>query len=318
MSAVVVGMGPRQRCAAIEVMDGDETVLGRGRDGRCPSGYRAMVRSVRHWPQRVWAIEGCRGTGGPVARRLLADGDQVVDVPPRLPARTGVFTAGQGRKTDAGDAHAVALAAVRGRGRHRAARATLRSLGGIGPSGAARLLAGAGDLTRFPGRGHFASWNGTAQAGASCGGHGRHRLSRAANRQNGRVPHIMAFVQPRHPAKGRACYDRKAAAGNTPVEAMRARKRKLCDVVFRQMIADARSLRTGPARHTGTAPDSSAAGSHPDAGPSDQPLPGPATSDPLPIPPAHPAATTPRRTAAAVKRAGLDRSQDRHTLASRE
>jgi hypothetical protein len=71
-----------------------------------------MVRAVRHWPPRVWAIEGCQGIGGPVARRLLADGEQVVDVPPKLSARTRVFTAGQGRKTDATDAHSVALAAT--------------------------------------------------------------------------------------------------------------------------------------------------------------------------------------------------------------
>ena len=36
-----------------------------------------------------------------------------MDVPPKLPARTRVFTAGQGRKTDATDAHSVALAATR-------------------------------------------------------------------------------------------------------------------------------------------------------------------------------------------------------------
>jgi transposase len=77
-----------------------------------------MVRAVRHWPARIWAIEGCQGIGGPIARRLLADGEQVVDVPPKLSARTRVFTAGQGRKTDATDAHAIALAAVRSRGLH--------------------------------------------------------------------------------------------------------------------------------------------------------------------------------------------------------
>ena len=120
MSTVVIGMDPHKRSATIEVMDSDETVLGRGRYGTDPSGYRAMVRAVRHWPQRVWAIEGCQGIGGPVARRLLADGEQVVDVPPKLSARTRVFTAGQGRKTDATDAHAIALAAVRSRGLRRA------------------------------------------------------------------------------------------------------------------------------------------------------------------------------------------------------
>ena len=39
---------------------------------------------------------------------------------------------------------------------------TLLDLHGIGPSGAARLLVEVGDITRFPDRDHFASWNGTA------------------------------------------------------------------------------------------------------------------------------------------------------------
>jgi hypothetical protein len=191
------------------------------------------------------------------------------------------------------------------------------SLDGIGPSGAARLLIEAGDITRFPDRGHFASWNGTAPIDASSGDHVRHRLSRAGNRQINRVLHIMAIVQLRHPAKGRAYYDRKVAAGKTPMEAMRALKRKLSDVVFRQMNADARRRRTGPGGHTGTAPDSSAASSHPDAGSSEQSLPGPATSDPMPISPANPASFDPRWTAAAVKRAELDGSEDQRTLTRR-
>ena len=61
----------------------------------------------------MWAIEGCQGIGRHIANRLLADGEQVVDVPPKLSARTRVFATGQGRKTDATDAHSVALAATR-------------------------------------------------------------------------------------------------------------------------------------------------------------------------------------------------------------
>jgi Transposase IS116/IS110/IS902 family len=38
---------------------------------------------------------------------------------------------------------------------------TLTDLNGIGPSGAARLLVEVRDVTRFPDRAHFASWNGT-------------------------------------------------------------------------------------------------------------------------------------------------------------
>ena len=196
------------------------------------------------------------------------------------------------------------------------------TLEGIGPSGAARLLVEAGNITRFPDRGHFASWNGTAPIDASSGDHVRHRLSRAGNRQINRVLHIMAVVQLRHPTKGRAYYDRKVAAGKTPMEAMRALKRRLSDVVFRQMMADDRAARTGPRGHLGAATGSSAAGSDPTSGSSDKSLPGPATSDPTPgshpVLPVSPAALGPRRTAAAVKRAVLDGREDRRTLAKRE
>jgi hypothetical protein len=46
-----------------------------------------MLRYARQWPERVWAIEGCAGIGKHIANRLLADGEQVVDVPPKLSAR---------------------------------------------------------------------------------------------------------------------------------------------------------------------------------------------------------------------------------------
>jgi len=69
---------------------------------------------------------------------------------------------------------------------------TLTQLNGIGPSGAARLLVEASDITRFPSQAHFAPWNGTAPIGASSGDQVRHRLSRAGNRQINRALHIMA------------------------------------------------------------------------------------------------------------------------------
>jgi hypothetical protein len=105
---VVVGMDPRKRSVTIEVMAGDETVLGGGRFATTVEGYRAMRAYVAGWHDRVWAIEGCAGIGGHVATRLLGDGEQVVDVPPKLSARARVFATGQGRKSDATDAHSVA------------------------------------------------------------------------------------------------------------------------------------------------------------------------------------------------------------------
>jgi transposase len=63
--------------------------------------------------RRVWAVEGCNGIGHHIAMQLLAAGEQVIDVPPRLSARARVFATGQGRKTDATDAHSVALVGTR-------------------------------------------------------------------------------------------------------------------------------------------------------------------------------------------------------------
>ena len=299
---VVIGMDPHKRSATIEVMTGDETVLGSGRFDTGRDGYAAMKTYAKQWPGRVWAIEGCQGIGRHIANRLLADGEQVVDVPPKLSARARVFATGQGRKTDATDAHSVALVGTRmaglrpvvnddhlallrilvdrrrslgedhtrmvsqlhqlllelipggakkslsaaqakallatvrprdvvGKARRRVAAeliadlervyrrskeadkelramvastgSTLMNLHGIGPSGAARLLVEVGEITRFPNRAHFASWNGTAPIDASSGDQVRHRLSRAGNRQINRVLHIMATVQLREPPRVR-------------------------------------------------------------------------------------------------------------------
>ena len=110
---VVIGMDPHKRSATIEVMTADETILGGGRFATDRDGYAAMRRYAGQWPDRVWAIEGCAGIGKHIAVRLLADGEEVVDVPPKLSARARVFATGQGRKTDATDAHSVALVGTR-------------------------------------------------------------------------------------------------------------------------------------------------------------------------------------------------------------
>ena len=106
-------MDPHKRSVTIEVMAADEVVLGGGRFGTDVDGFRAMTEYVKQWPDRVWAIEGCNGIGRHVAMRLIADGQDVVDVPPKLSARARVFSTGQGRKTDATDAHSVALVGTR-------------------------------------------------------------------------------------------------------------------------------------------------------------------------------------------------------------
>ncbi len=120
----------------------------------------------------------------------------------------------------------------------RATGTSLMDLHGIGPSGAARLLVEVGDITRFPSKAHFASWNGTAPLDASSGDNVHHRLSRKGNRQINRVLHIMATVQLRNPTDGRAYFDKRVGEGKTSMESMRALKRRLSDVVYRTMLND--------------------------------------------------------------------------------
>jgi transposase len=155
---------------------------------------------------------------------------------------------------------------------------TLLTVHGIGPSGAARLLGDVGDIARFADKGRFASWNGTAPLDASSGDQNRHRLSRAGNRRINRVLHIMAIVALRSDAEGRAYYRRKLAAGKTTMEALRCLKRRLSDIAYQQMRADAKRLAAGPGGQPGASLQSSAADLHPGIGTSDQSLPGPATS----------------------------------------
>jgi transposase len=113
MPKVFIGVDPHKLSATIEVVDKHETVLATGRFGTDKDGYAAMRKTVAPWSQRVWAVEGSNGAGRPLAQRLLADGEHVVDVPAKLSARARLFDTGHNRKTDAHDAHAVAAVAVR-------------------------------------------------------------------------------------------------------------------------------------------------------------------------------------------------------------
>ncbi|MDQ3326543.1 MAG: IS110 family transposase, partial [Actinomycetota bacterium] len=102
-----------QALATIEVVDRHEKLLGSGRFSTDRAGYTAMRTYAKNWPERVWAIEGSNGAGRPLAQRLLEAGEHVVDVPAKLAARVRLFDTGHNRKTDARDAHSIAIVAVR-------------------------------------------------------------------------------------------------------------------------------------------------------------------------------------------------------------
>jgi len=93
----------------------------------------------------------------------------------------------------------------------------------------------------------------------------------------------MAIVQLRHDTPGRAYYRRRVADGKTTMEALRALKRHLSDVVYKQMVHDAKRTHTGgtgPGGHSGATLQSSADGLIPTAASSDKSQPGPVTKKP--------------------------------------
>ena len=125
------------------------------------------------------------------------------------------------------------------------------------------------DVTRFPSRDHFASYNGTAPVEVSSGNRKIYRLSLRGNRRINHALHMAAITQIRHAhSDGRAYYERKIAEGKTHKEALRCLKRRISDAVFARLQADAQKATAtaaakGPGGQPGNDSDSSAAGLHP-------------------------------------------------------
>jgi transposase len=121
-----------------------------------------------------------------------------------------------------------------------ASRTTVIDVYGVGPIGAAIIVGHSGDVRRFPTAGHYARHNGTAPIEASSGPKARHRLNPRGNRQLNHALYTAALTQIAHDTPGRVYYERKLAEKKSKKEAMRALKRRISDVVYRQLLADTR------------------------------------------------------------------------------
>jgi transposase len=122
---------------------------------------------------------------------------------------------------------------------------TLLDVVGVGALTAAKIVAETADVTRFKSKDAYARHNGTAPLPVWSGNRERHRLSRTGNRQLNTAIHRIAVTQIRCHPDARTYLDRRLANRNTKTEALRALKRRLSDVVFRSLLADAE-----PAAHT--------------------------------------------------------------------
>ena len=93
-----------------------EVPLGRLRVSACPDQAERLLAWAQAWPERTWAVEGASGLGHLLAQQLVAAGERVLDVQPKLAARIRLLAAGNTNKNDPNDARSVAVAALRSPG----------------------------------------------------------------------------------------------------------------------------------------------------------------------------------------------------------
>src|SRR4051794_6368903 len=113
VSGVMIGIDPHKGSHTAVALDASETKLGQLRVRAAVGQVDGLLEWARRWPERSWAIEGATDLGHLLAQQLLAAGEHVLDVQPKLAARVRLLNTGQVNKNDPNDARSVAIAALR-------------------------------------------------------------------------------------------------------------------------------------------------------------------------------------------------------------
>jgi transposase len=148
-----------------------------------------------------------------------------------------------------------------------ASGSTLTQVYGVGAFVACAGIGHVVDINRFASRAAFAAYNGTAPVEVSSREKKIYRLSRRGNRRLNHAIHMAAITQIRFAGTpSRIYYERKRAEGKGAKEAVRALKRRISDLIYARLVADAKAagtLTSGPGGRTGNVSKSSVTGSHP-------------------------------------------------------
>ena len=111
--AVMIGVDPHKATHTAVALDAGEGFLGELRVRSATNQVERLVAWAAPFEERTWAIEGAGGLGYLLAQQLVAAGERVVDVQPKLAARVRLLATGDTNKNDPNDARSVAVAALR-------------------------------------------------------------------------------------------------------------------------------------------------------------------------------------------------------------
>jgi transposase len=111
----MIGVDPHKGSHTAVVISPAEEPLGEIRVRASTAQAGKLAEWAAAWPERTRAVEGAAGLGRLLARQLVAAGERVLDVQPKLASRVRLLQAGDTNKNDPNDALSVAVAALRSR-----------------------------------------------------------------------------------------------------------------------------------------------------------------------------------------------------------
>src|SRR6266702_2986571 len=104
MAVVIIGVDPHKASHTAVAISATEESLGQLRVRAPAVQAERLLGWARAWPERTWAVEGAGGTGHLLAQQLLAAGERVLDVAPKLAARVRLLATGDINKNHPHDA----------------------------------------------------------------------------------------------------------------------------------------------------------------------------------------------------------------------
>src|SRR3984885_6265839 len=110
---VMIGIDPHKASHTAVAIGRDEDQIAEFKVRATSRQVEQLLRWAEPFEKRAWAMESVGGMGYLLAQQLVAQGEEVLDVPATLSSRIRVLATGRSNKNDPNDAHSIAIAALR-------------------------------------------------------------------------------------------------------------------------------------------------------------------------------------------------------------